>query len=333
MASAETERVRVGVVGCGPVGTVHARAYLDNPAAEFVGVCDIDAARAAEVSRRLRVPGYTNLDELVERGRPDLVSVVVPYNKTVEPVSRCLEAGLHVLSEKPISFDAGEILSLIELAESRGVQFGADFNQRYTHASRWFTELREAGQFGRYVWALGYYGQSSGPDFYMLREKMIHLLDLWRFHLGEVHSVTAQAQWDDEGRKARSPVVLAATLQFASGAVAAFTTGGPRVGDFYTYYELVGEKGRGYCENCVGRAVFRPKDGPPQFRESPWIGPGGSYWDTVRIHLDHVVESLAQDRAMPVPASAAMEVQAICDAVAKSVELGRRVDVAPFRPG
>ena len=102
----EKDNVRVGVIGCGRAGLAHARGYLQNPAVGWVGVCDSNPERLRVHSAQLGVPGFPSVDQLLETGKPDLVSVVVPFNALVAPVRQCLDAGTSVLSEKPISFSA-----------------------------------------------------------------------------------------------------------------------------------------------------------------------------------------------------------------------------------
>ena len=226
MKQAAKDRLRAGVIGCSQVGLTHARAYLENPAVELVGLCDINAELLRACSARLHVPGYHSGDELLESSQPDLVSVVVRFDGLVPPVRRCLEAGVNVFSEKPVSFSSREIMRLIELAERKDVQFGVNFNQRFAHGSAWFKKLREAGQFGQILWTLSQYNQGGGEDHYALREYMIHQFDLWRYHIGEVASVTAQARWSDTGKAKSDPEVVAATMQFVDGPLGVFTNAG-----------------------------------------------------------------------------------------------------------
>jgi len=262
-------KLKVGVVGCGGVGIIHARAYLENPAVEFVGICDTNEELARQQAARLNVAGYSSIAELVAQGKPDLVSVVVPPSKLVEPVAECLELGVNVLSEKPISFEPGEILLLMELADRKRLQLGVNFNQRFTPASQWFRQLRESGSLGNILYTISQYNQGTGDNFYGLREHMIHMLDFWRYHIGEVLSVTAQARWNEEERRAGRPSGVAVTLKFETGALGVFTNSFCRSGDLPNYYELVGEHGRCYCENFVGRSVFHPNNGPAQVKEPP----------------------------------------------------------------
>ena len=329
--SADQAKLKVAIVGCGYVGTIHARAYLEHPAVELVGLCDVNAERLETLSKRLHAPGYANIEELADRARPDLVSVVVRYSDLVDPIRRCLDAGLNVMSEKPISFDPVEILGLIALAKRRGVRFGVNFNQRFTLPSQWFRQLRDQGRFGDMLCTNCQYNQGRGNDHFALREHMIHQFDLWRYHLGEVAEVTGQAWWDETGRAEANPIGVAGSLQFESGVLGAFTNGFVGAGGIHHWYELVGTTGRGWCEDFVGQATFRPSDGHMEVRHPPRFESGANYWDSFTEHFRRVVDAMLNDQPLPVPAEAAFEAQCLCSAVIEAMETGRRVNVREVR--
>ena len=142
---------------------------------------------------------------------------------------------------------------------------------------------------------------------------------------------TAQARWSDRGKAKRHPEVVAATMQFVDGPLGVFTNGAPSVGGLNHYFELVGAEGRGYCENFVGRAVFRPNDGLARVQDPPWIGQGGMYWDTFATHLDLAAAAMLAGKPLPVSACDAFEAQCICDAIIEAIESGSRVGVPMVR--
>jgi predicted dehydrogenase len=325
-------KLRVGVVGCGLIGAKHAEAYLTNDAIDFVGLCDVSPELVQRKRAHLRCAGYGSIAELIENGRPELLSIAVQLDRSVAPVIECLEAGVHVLCEKPIAFDPSDILRLINLAQRRGLKLGVNFNMRFTQPSQWFRRLRESGAFGQMLSTTCSYNQGSGAHYYSLREHMIHQFDFWRYHLGEVASVTAQARWsNDPHPHPGHPLGIAATIQFVEGALGAFTNGYDLIGGVRNHYELVGSKGRGFCRNLVGPAEFRPNEGPVQVQPRPWIDAGGHYWDTFAAHLEQVVAAVANDQPLPIPAVAAFEAQCLCSAVVEALESGVRVDVPPMR--
>ena len=332
MPHGEDKKIRVGVIGAGGVGAIHARAYLDHPSVEFVGICDTDPGRLAEKISLLRVEGYQSVSELIAKGRPDLVSVVVQHDRFEAPIEECFDAGVHVLSEKPISFDPSKILRLMRMAEKSGLRFGVNFNQRFSRASKWFKRLSAEQRFGEILWTLAQYNQDQVQKGFSLREHMIHMFDLWRYHLGEIEAVSAQARGFDGDPHKGEKGVVGGTVRFTAGPIGVFTNGAPPAGGPFQYYEIAGTEGRGYCENFIGKACFRTMGQEIyQVLDPPWGEKGGYYWDMAVTHLSQVVEAMQNDQAMPVPAAAAFEAQCICDAVIQAVSTGGRVDVQARR--
>src|SRR3982751_2960276 len=114
-----SKKLRAGVIGVGVLGRYHAQKYATISDVELCGVADIDENRARAIASEVgcrAVRDYTALlPEL------DLVSVVVPTEAHFEVASACLEAGVHVLVEKPITRTLDEADALIALAERNGL--------------------------------------------------------------------------------------------------------------------------------------------------------------------------------------------------------------------
>jgi predicted dehydrogenase len=109
-----TERIRTAVVGLGHFGRFHADKYKHLPQSQLIGVVDADAARAAEAARKLKCEPLTDYRALF--GKVDAVSVVVPTQMHHEVALACLNAGIHVLVEKPITETLEQADALIRAA-------------------------------------------------------------------------------------------------------------------------------------------------------------------------------------------------------------------------
>jgi predicted dehydrogenase len=111
------QRIRTAVIGLGHFGRFHAEKYARLAQSQLVGVVDADAARAAEAARKLKCEPFSDYRALF--GKVDAVSVVVPTQMHHDVALACLEAGIHVLVEKPITETLEQADALIRAAGER----------------------------------------------------------------------------------------------------------------------------------------------------------------------------------------------------------------------
>lgn len=115
VATGQTKRIRVAVVGTGEFGSNHARVYREIEGAELAGVYDKNAERATAVARQFQTQALRSLEDL--RGRADAVSVAVPTVEHAPVGCRLLEMGLDVLVEKPMASTLSEADALLDAAK------------------------------------------------------------------------------------------------------------------------------------------------------------------------------------------------------------------------
>jgi predicted dehydrogenase len=113
------KRLNVGVVGYGVMGRHHANNYAALPHARLVAINDIDPSRLEEAASEQDVAVYDDLDAFVGHPGLDAVSVAAPTSVHFEITRRLLEAGLHVLVEKPVATHVEEAELLAELSRRR----------------------------------------------------------------------------------------------------------------------------------------------------------------------------------------------------------------------
>jgi predicted dehydrogenase len=124
--------VRVAVVGCGHFGRFHAQKYAALPDAELIAVADCDPEAAERLAGELGVSALTDIRALA--GLVDAASVAVPTRDHESVASVLLDAGLHVLVEKPIAATVEEATRLIELAAARGCVLQVGHLERFNAA-------------------------------------------------------------------------------------------------------------------------------------------------------------------------------------------------------
>jgi predicted dehydrogenase len=113
--------LRVAIVGCGQIADAHLQELRYVPTAEVVAVCDQYPELADQAARRFSVPeSFSDLDELLDRARPDVVHLTTPPHTHAALACRLLEAGVHVYVEKPFTVDLAETDRVLQAAESSG---------------------------------------------------------------------------------------------------------------------------------------------------------------------------------------------------------------------
>ncbi|MCE2396811.1 Gfo/Idh/MocA family oxidoreductase, partial [Candidatus Poribacteria bacterium] len=193
-----SKKLKVAAVGCGVIGRRHQLGYLEHPQAELVAVCDIDAEKAKDRAQELGISNwYPSIQEMVENEECDAIDVVTADHLHFEPVIECLEAGKHVMCEKPLSLKIGEAEQMVAKAEEKGVHLAIDYNRRfapgYAKAREWY-DNSECGQIAYIDMKLSQGGPVStwkGP-YYLLYELQTHAIDLLRWFGGEIVAVCSQ---------------------------------------------------------------------------------------------------------------------------------------------
>lgn len=124
--------LRVGVVGVGHLGRHHARLLAATPGARLVGVSDLSAERAQAAVGSTGAEAVTDYRALI--GKVDAVSIAVPTVDHITVAREFLNAGVHVLVEKPMTTTLAEADELIALAESKGRMLAVGHTERFNPA-------------------------------------------------------------------------------------------------------------------------------------------------------------------------------------------------------
>lgn len=223
------EALRVGLIGSGRIGRVHAASVSANDAAELVLVSDPDAASAEAVVRKYGGAVAGTPDEVIGSGRVDAVIIASPTPTHLDLVEACLDAGVPVLCEKPIDLDIRRVDALRGKVERTGVAVAVGFNQRFDPAFAEVGRRVAAGEIGNVEQLIiisrdpapppaAYLSVSGG----IFRDMTIHDLDMARFMLGEIVEVSATGAqlFDDGAREVGDFDSAVVTLRAESGATA-----------------------------------------------------------------------------------------------------------------
>jgi predicted dehydrogenase len=208
------EPLRVLLVGVGTRGQHWARIMDDEPLCHTVGYMDTDAAALKIVDEHWPVPAealFSDLGEALDATAPDLVVLATPPMGHLDQARLIFAHGCHLLSEKPLTLDLTEAITIVQGAQEAGVSLTVGLNFRYLaatiEAKRIFAEQElGAPSFGQYLYWTNRDGRRPGINKYpltmhqpMLYEQSIHHLDLFRFTYGaeaaRVSAITHNPTW------------------------------------------------------------------------------------------------------------------------------------------
>ena len=200
-----SEPLRVGIVGCGFQGRLHAEVLNAIDGVEVAAVCDSDAQRANDVARDFGVPRvFGHHEALLDAARYDLVTVCTMPNTHRQITLAALACGAHVLCEKPFALDASQALDMIVAAERAGRLLSVGFNMRFMDGALAMRRFIDDGQLGRPVcgrgwmlagdvpwWGKHYIKAVSGGG--ALAATAVHVIDLATWLAGSPRPLTATA--------------------------------------------------------------------------------------------------------------------------------------------
>ena len=268
------QKVRFGIVGIGNMGTAHCKSFLEGKIAngELCAICEpkqtkADAILALEGAEN--VVAFADYGEMLHSGQIDAVIVAVPPYDHPALVCQALDAGLHVICEKPAGVYTKQVKEMNATAEKSDKLFGMMFNQRSNPIYRKMRKMVSSGELGeikRVNWIItnwyrsqnyfdlgGWRATWRGEGGGVLFNQCPHQIDLLQWivgmlptkiqahcHFGKWHDIEVE---DD----------VTAYMEFPNGATGVFVTStadAPGTNRF----EITGTRGRLVCEN--GRLMF-----------------------------------------------------------------------------
>lgn len=267
------EKIRLGVIGIGNMGSAHAKNVAAGKCPDFVltAVADIKPDRLAWAAAELpaSVKRYDSAEALLERGEVDACMICVPHYDHPKYAIACMQRGIHVMVEKPAGVYTKQVREMNEEAKRHpDVVFGMMFNQRTNCIYRKVRELVQSGAYGgirRTNWIItnwyrpqAYYDSGdwratwAGEGGGVLLNQCPHQLDLWQWITGMPASIQAQCsigKWHNI--EVEDDVTIYA--EYPNGATGVFiTTTGDAPGT--NRLEITLDRAKIVCENDRIRA-------------------------------------------------------------------------------
>lgn len=329
-----TGRLKIALVGAGVWGREHARILAARPDVDFCAVMGRTVEKTKARGEEYGIHWYTDLEEMLEKERPDLVSLSLPNQGHYEPTLQVIQAGYPLLVEKPFVFNLQEADTLLYEAEKRNLFFAINFNHRYAIPVQAARKAILEGRLGDLVfatWRFGGEGSSDHPHANLI-ETQCHGFDMLEHLCGPIDSVMAEMT-DKTGCGYRTLVL---SLRFADGAV------GSLVGTYDSSYaypdthrvEVNGTKGRVLIEDTVRRFSFQRLG-----NETAEVWQAGYFNDydrefhrTFDRHFDDILEAFRAGKEPPIHARSGRRALQLAMAAINSFESGKRVVVETELP-
>ncbi|GHO51066.1 Gfo/Idh/MocA family protein [Ktedonospora formicarum] len=321
--------IKVALIGAGGWGLQHARIFSAHPDIDFCAIVGRTEEKTKARAESFGVRYYLDIDQMLEKEQPDLVSLCLPNQGHFQATLRVIEAGYPLLVEKPLVFDLHEADTLLNEAARRSLFFAINFNHRYAQPVQLAKQAIEGGRLGELnfaTWRFGGEGSSDHPHANLI-ETQCHGFDMLEFLCGPIDSIMAQMT-NKTGAGYRS-LVLA--LHFANDAV------GSLVGSYDTSYsypdthrvEVNGDQGRITIEDTVRRYTFQAVGS-----ETSEVWQAGYFNDldrefhrTFDQHMDRLLEAFRQGKEPPVQAAAGRRALLLARGAIQSFETGKRVTI------
>lgn len=212
-------KLKLGIIGVGNMGGAHIENYLENkmPEIEITCIADVDGKRLAAAEKKLpQAAAFSDASTLIKSGLCEAVLIATPHYSHPPLAVEALNAGLHVMSEKPAGVYTKQVRELIAVAEKSDKTYALMLNQRTNCVYRKLKELVSGGAYGeirRVSWIItdwfrtqqyynsgGWRATWSGEGGGVILNQCPHQLDLWQWICGMPQKVRAfchEGKWHD----------------------------------------------------------------------------------------------------------------------------------------
>ncbi|NLW49737.1 MAG: Gfo/Idh/MocA family oxidoreductase [Candidatus Brocadiaceae bacterium] len=327
--------LRIGIVGVGGIGNIHARIYTELPETTVVAVCDIIKERADKAAAAYGARAFYSVQEMLDSGiELDACSMctagVENGGDHYAPTMQLLAAGLPVLGEKPISNEIDKAEEMVALAAEKGLPYAVNLNHRFTpaaeRAKKWIEDGR-LGQLHMINMRMWINNPNETSPWFHLRALHPHSIDVMRYFCGDVRTVHAFLS-KGKGRAIWSNAQIG--MLFENGVIGNLTGSYDAGGSFgLECCDVSGSEGRFVIEDACERLFFHPRRSIEAERYD-YLGGMRVFGETFKSRITCWVRQLiAKVPPSEIEASGAeaLKAQRVIEAAIRSFQTGQRVDV------
>ncbi|UVI31395.1 inositol 2-dehydrogenase [Paenibacillus spongiae] len=333
------KKIKIGIIGAGRIGKIHADNLLRLPEAEVAAISDLYAGPELEAWAEARGIARVTKDSGSIIDDPDINAIFIcsSTDTHVPLIKQAAAAGKHIFCEKPVSLDIAQTEEALEAVRQAGVQLQVGFNRRFDHNFRRVRELVETGEVGEahVVKITSRDPNPPHPDYIKVSggifiDMMIHDFDMARFLTGdEVEEVYAQGAVRIDPIFAEHEDVDTAivTLKFRGGALGVIDNSRQAVYGYDQRVEVFGSKGSVNVTNDhPNTAEISTSSGI--MRDKPLHFFLERYNDAYVRETRLFIECLLSGKPLPVTGSDALQAERIALAAKLSSRLNRPVKLS-----
>ena len=337
--------LKFALVGCGRIAKRHSELLGNNqiPGAKLVAVCDINKEKVSAVALRFNVPGYEDMDVMMNSEDIDVVVVLTPSGLHGEHVVNLARYGKHIMVEKPMALTIDDADAMIAACDKYGCKLFVIKQNRFNVPVLKLREAVNENRFGKLVlgtvrvrWSRNqsYYDQDAwrgtwAMDGGVLTNQASHHVDMLEWMMGEVESVFAKASTSLVNIEAEDTAVV--TLKFRNGALGIIeATTATRPADLEGSISILGERGAvvigGFAVNKMQTWKFdHEENGDAEVLEEYSVNPPNVYGFGHQAYYEHVVDCIDHNAQHLVDGLEGRKSIELISAIYESIETGREV--------
>lgn len=348
------KKLRMAFIGCGGIAQTHLAALRNMPEVEVVAGCDIDPKRLQIMEEKWGVKkNYKDWKVMLKEmaGEIDAIDVCTPNGVHAPAAIDSANAGLHVITEKPMAMTPDECNRMIEAAKKADKKMCIGFQYRYHPNTQFLKRAADEGQFGKVMFVKcralrrrgipnwGVFGQKELQGGGPMIDIGVHVIEMAHYVMGSPKPVSASgntwtwmgnkpsnvvSQWPNWDYKTYTVEDLAiGQVRFENGALmqieASFCN---HIEKDVWNFELVGENGGCSWDPPM---IFRDQAGSMVNIAPGFLPQDTGFASLFQVKLQNFVDACLKGTPMTAPGEAGLAVQKILDGVYRSAEAGKEI--------